>query len=183
MYSTGSDYLFYAPEGSDKTWAQYADEALQESADADIEIVSAFIDEADRKVSVEASVKYAVSRTGTSVNVFGVIMEDGLPGVQTNGLSTIEAPGLGEWGKGGMYAQQSVFMYYDDVVRGTSAIESNGNYSGFNGRGGYIPSDIKAGEEIPFTFEFSLPSSIVDVNKTKVCLMLIDANTGEYIKM
>lgn len=181
MYSTGSDYLFYAPEGSDKTWAQYADEALQESADADIEIVSAFIDEADRKVSVEASVKYAVSRTGTSVNVFGVIMEDGLPGVQTNGLSTIEAPGLGEWGKGGMYAQQSVFMYYDDVVRGTSAIESNGNYSGFNGRGGYIPSDIKAGEEIPFTFEFSLPSSIVDVNKTKVCLMLIDANTGEYI--
>ena len=66
-------------------------------------------------------------------------------------------------------------------MRGTSAIETAGNYSGFNGRGGYIPSEVKAGEPVSFTFDFSLPSSIKDMDKTKVCLMLIDANTGEYI--
>ena len=108
-------------------------------------------------------------------------MEDGLAALQSNGLFNTEAPGLGEWGKGGVYAKNSVLWFYDDVVRGTSAIESNGIYSGFNGRGGYIPSEVKAGEDISFTFEFNLPSGISDLTKTKVCLMLIDANTGEYI--
>ena len=66
-------------------------------------------------------------------------------------------------------------------MRGTSAIESAGVYSGFNGKGGYIPSEVKAGEDIAFTFDFTLPSGIEDMEKTKVCLMLIDANSGEFM--
>lgn len=179
MYYDNGDYGFTSPDGM--TWLAKAEEALQELADTDIEIGSAKIDEAACKVTVEAAVKSAINRTGASVNVFGVLMEDGIMGVQTNGMFNTEAPGLGEWGKGGTYGKQSVLWEYDDVVRGTSAIESNGIYSGFNGKGGYIPSEIKAGEDIAFTFDFSLPSGIADLSRTKVCLMLIDANTGEYI--
>ena len=178
MYNVGADYIFTAPDGM--TWTQKAEEELNEMADMEIEIASVKVDEADRKVSVEASVKSAVNYADAGINVFGVMMEDGLPGTQTNGLFNNEAPSLGEWGKDGSYGN-NVFWIYEDVVRGTSAIESNGIYSGFNGRGGYIPSKLTAGEDIPFTFEFNLPSGISKLENTKVCLMLIDANTGGYI--
>lgn len=173
------NYQFTAPDGM--TWMQQAEEALAEMADMDIEIASVKVDEVDRKVSVDASVKSAVNFADAGINVFGVMLEDGLPGTQTNGLYTVEAPDLGAWGKGGEHAKDNVFWIYDDVVRGTSAIESNGIYSGFNGRGGYIPAKVTAGEDMPFTFEFTLPSGISKLENTKVCLMLIDAKTGEYI--
>lgn len=179
MFNTGNDYLFTSPDGM--TWLMKAEEALQEMTSADIDVVSAEIDGEDRKVTVEATVKSAINLYGSSINVFGVLMEDGIMGLQTNGLFNTKAPGLGDWGQGGAYGKNTVLWEYEDVVRGTSAIESNGIYSGFNGRGGYIPADIKAGEDISFTFEFNLPSGIADLTKTKVCLMLIDANTGEYI--
>ncbi|MDE5584988.1 MAG: choice-of-anchor J domain-containing protein [Muribaculaceae bacterium] len=179
MYNTGADYIFTAPDGM--TWLQKSEEALAEMADMEVEIKSVTVDETDRKVSVDASVKSAVNYADAGINVFGVMMEDGLPGTQTNGLFNTEAPGLGEWGLGGKYAKDNVFWIYDDVVRGTSAIESNGIYSGFNGRGGYLPAKVNAGEDMPFTFEFALPSGISKIENTKVCLMLIDAKTGEYI--
>ncbi|MDE6290239.1 MAG: Ig-like domain-containing protein [Muribaculaceae bacterium] len=179
MFFDNKDYLFTSPD--EKTWLQETEKALSELASADIDIVSANVDETDRKVYVDAVVKSAINMHGVSINVFGVIMEDGLLGVQSNGMFNTEAPGLGDWGKGGANAKSSVLWTYDDVVRGTSAVESAGAYSGFNGKGGYLPSEVKAGEDIAFTFDFNLPSGIADINQTKVCLMLIDANTGEYI--
>ncbi|MDE7347965.1 MAG: choice-of-anchor J domain-containing protein [Muribaculaceae bacterium] len=179
MYFQTNDYFFVAPDGM--TWAQKAEEALLEMAEADIEISSVDVNQNDGKVMVDASLKSAINLHDAGINVFGVLMEDGVPGRQTNGMFNTEAPGLGEWGKGGAYAEQSVFWMYDDVVRGTSAIESNGIYSGFNGKGGYVPAEVTAGEELPFTFDFNLPSGIKDLGKTKVCLMLIDAYTGKYI--
>lgn len=179
MYFENGDYGFTAPDGM--TWLLKAEEALQEMAEADIDILATRVSEADGKVSVDAVVKSAVNRSNANYNVFGVVMEDGLMGFQTNGLFNTDAPGLGEWGSGGAYAKSTVLWYYDDVVRGTSAVETAGIYSGFNGRGGYIPSEVKAGEDIQFTFDINIPSGIADIDKTKVCLMIIDANTGEYL--
>lgn len=179
MYNNKIDYLFVAPDGL--TWLQKAEEALSEKAVVDMEIKAANIDQDSKKVSVDVSVNPAISRTDANFNVFAILMEDDIMGFQTNGLYTTEAPGLGEWGKDGSNGKASVLWYYDDVVRGTSAVETAGVYSGFNGKGGYIPSEIKAGEPIDFTFDFALPSGIAEVNNTKVCLMLIDANTGEYL--
>lgn len=179
MYYDKADYIFTAPDGL--TWLQKVEEELGKMAVADIEVKAASIDNDQNKVSLDVSVIPAIKRSNANINVFGVFMEDGLMGFQTNGLYTTEAPGLGEWGKDGSYGKSTVIWYYDDVVRGTSAVETAGIYSGFNGKGGYIPSEIKAGEPIDFTFDFALPSGVSDVNKTKVCLMLIDANSGEYI--
>ncbi|MDE5841047.1 MAG: choice-of-anchor J domain-containing protein, partial [Muribaculaceae bacterium] len=179
MYFDMTDYTFIAPDG--KTWLQKTEEQLGEMSMADVKIADAVIDPDAKKVSVNMSVRFAVNMSDASVNVFGVLMEDDLVGVQTNGLFNTEAPGLGEWGKGGAYAKQSVLWYYDDVVRGTSAMETAGVYSGFNGKGGYVPASVSAGEWYDTVFDFTLPSGIVDFSKTKVCVMLIDANTGEYI--
>lgn len=179
MYSNLADYQFTSPDG--KTWLQTAEAQLSEMALADVKISDAVIDEASKKISVDMSVRFAVNKTDAAVNVFGVLMEDNLVGVQTNGLFNTEAPILGEWGKGGTYGKQSVLWYYDDVVRGTSAIETAGVYSGFNGKGGYVPSNVVAGEWNDATFDFTLPTGIADQAKTKVCIILIDANTGEFI--
>ncbi len=179
MYYDKADYLFTDPDGS--TWLQKVEEELGEMAMADIDVNAASIDSDQQKVSLGVSVKSAINLSNSNINVFGILMEDDIMGFQTNGLSTTEAPGLGEWGKDGEYGKSSVLWFYDDVVRGTSAVETAGVYSGFNGKGGYLPAEIKAGETIDFTFDFALPSSVADVNKTKVCLMLVDANTGKYI--
>ena len=180
MYNDKKDYLFTSPDGL--TWLQKTEEALSEMAVADVDIKAADIDQENKTVSVAATFNPAVSRSDANINVFAILMEDDILDFQNNqGQYTIEAPGLGEWGKGGANGKATVLWYYDDVVRGTSAVETGGVYSGFNGKGGYIPSEIKAGEPIDFTFGFNLPSGIADVNKTKVCLMLLDANTGEYI--
>ncbi len=179
MYNNKIDYLFTSPDGL--TWLQKAEEALSEKAIVDIEIKAANINQDNKKVSVDVSVNPAISQNDANINVFAILMEDDIMGFQTNGLYTTEAPGLGEWGKGGANSKETVLWYYDDVVRGTSAVETGGIYSGFNGKGGYIPSEIKAGEPIDFTFDFTLPSGIANVDNTKVCLMLIDANTGEYL--
>ena len=179
--STAPMYNYGYNDPNGMVWLMQAEKALTEMAETDIDISSVYVDEIDHKVMVKTTMKPAINRSGASINVFGVMMEDGLPGRQTNGLFNTEAEGLGEWGMGGAHAEQSVFWVYDDVVRGTSAIESNGIYSGFNGKGGYVPSEIKAGEDIEFTFEFGVPYGVKNIDKTKVCLMLIDANTGEYI--
>ncbi|MDE5998189.1 MAG: choice-of-anchor J domain-containing protein [Muribaculaceae bacterium] len=179
MYNDKVDYLFTAPDGL--TWLQKIEEELSNMAVADINVKSASINKDQNKVSVDVSVVSAIDRSNANINVFGILMEDDIMGFQTNGLYTTEAPGLGEWGKDGINGKSTVLWYYDDVVRGTSAFETAGIYSGFNGKGGYIPSEIKAGEAIDFTFDFTLPSGVADINNTKVCLMLIDANMGEYI--
>ncbi|MDE6561556.1 MAG: choice-of-anchor J domain-containing protein [Muribaculaceae bacterium] len=179
MYFDKADYIFTAPDGL--TWLQKVEEELGKMATLDIDVKAANIDSDQNKVSLDVSVLSAINRSNANINVFGILMEDGLIGFQTNGLYTTEAPGLGEWGKDGVYGKSTVVWNYDDVVRGTSAIETAGIYSGFNGKGGYIPSEIKAGEAMDFSFDFTLPSGIADLNNTKVCLMLIDANTGEYI--
>ncbi len=179
MYFDKADYVFTSPDGL--TWLQKVEAELGEMAKADISVNAARIDQEGHKVSLDVSVKSALNRSDANINVFGILMEDELFGFQNNGLFQTEAPGLGEWGKGGANAKSNVLWYYDDVVRGTSAVETAGIYSGFNGKGGFIPSELKAGEAIDFTFDFALPSGVTDVNNTKVCLMLVDANSGEFI--
>lgn len=179
MVASGADYVFVSADGL--TWLQKIEESIGERAVADIAINTVRIDEEANMVSVDASVNPAINLSNANINVFGVMMEDNLFQFQTNGLFETEAPGLGEWGKGGKYAKNQVMWFYNDVVRGTSASETAGIYTGFNGKGGYIPAEIKAGEPIDFTFEFALPSGIEDKKNTKVCLILLDANSGKYI--
>lgn len=179
MYFDNTDYVFSSPDGN--TWLQQAEESLRSMAEADVNVRKVTLDASEKTVNVDMSVRFAVNRYDANVNIFGILMEDALVGVQTNGLSNYDYPGLGEWGKGGSNGKSAVLWYYDDVVRATSAVETGGVFSGFNGKGGYLPAEIKAGETYDLTFSFRLPSNLTDAGNTKVCVMLIDANTGRYI--
>lgn len=179
MWSDGTDYFFTSPDGN--TWLEKTQQALARLPIADLTVVSAEADEKEKTVKTHLSVDYAIDVENTEINIFGVVMEDGLEGFQTNGLYNTSAPGLGEWGKGGAYAKSRVRWVYDDVVRSTSALPAGDSYSGFNGRGGYLPTSIAGGETATADFAISLPSSPVAMENLKVCIMLIDAKTGSLI--
>lgn len=179
MFFDGADYVFTSTDG--KTWMQKAEECLATLPVADINLNNAEIDDDAHKVSVDMSVNFAINLASVNINVFGVVMEDNVFGIQSNGLYTSEAPGLEEWGKGGAFGKARVLWNYNDVVRGTSAIDTGGIFTGFNGRGGYIPSSVTTGNPYDVKFDFAFPSSVADKDNVKVCVMLIDADTGEYI--
>ncbi len=179
MWDSGSDYIFTAPDGN--TWLQKTEESLSQLPIANFSVTNAVADVAGKRLTADFTADFALGLAEANINIFGIVMEDGLKGYQTNGLFNTEAPGLGEWGKGGEFAKARVPWFYDDVVRGTSAFTTAGSYSGFNGNGGYIPSSVNGGDTVTDTFEMALPSGISDMNSLKVCLMLIDANTGEFI--
>lgn len=150
-------------------WYDYVVSELSEYADADVDITSAVFDGENYNINIE--VKYALDMDNRNVNVFAVIAEDGLEGVQDNNRADVEDPVLGDWGKGGIYGQTSVRYIFHDVVRtyfGTTC----------NGTGGYIPAEVIGGQV--YGAEFAIPNikRISNPANTTVTVMLIDANTG-----
>lgn len=170
---------FYFTSDYEPTWVSEAERVLAELPEADVEISGARID--DGKVKVDFNVNYALSKTGVNVNVLGILMEDHVFGVQDNNYASYDSETLGEWRKGEAYGKSKVPYYYDDVVRGTSAVFNGVSYAGFNGIGGYVPTDIKAGEPMDISFEFAMPNNVKDPANTKVCVVLIDAKSGEVL--
>lgn len=153
-------------------WYDYVVSELQDYAEADIDITSASFDGENFNIGVD--VKYALDMDNRNVNIFTVICEDNLLGIQSNNRANEEDPALGEWGKGGIYGKNSVVYYYNDVVRtwgGTTC----------NGTGGYIPASVVGGQT--YTADITVPTNnrIYEPANTTVTTMLIDANTGLVI--
>ncbi len=151
-------------------WYDYVYTALNELAPADVTINS--VEFADDKYKVNVEVKYALDMDNQNINLFTVVTENGLNGVQDNNRYNVTATALGEWGNGGIYGQASVPYVYNHVVRtweGTTC----------NGTGGYIPSSVKGGESYTANIEVSNASSrVLFTENTGVTVMMIDANTG-----
>ncbi len=160
---------FYKDNG---VWYDYVVAELTEFAEADIDVASAEFDGENFNVTVD--VKYALDMDNRNVNIFTVICEDNLMGVQENNRASEEDPALGEWGKGGLYGSNPVVYYFNDVVRtwgGTTC----------NGTGGYIPASVVGGQT--YTADIKVPTNnrIFEPTNTTVTVMLIDANTGLVI--
>ena len=161
-----NDKYYYKDNG---LWYDYVVSELSEYADADVDIISAVYE--DDKYNVNIDVTYALDMDNRNVNIFAVIAEDGLRGVQSNNRATVDDPALGDWGKGGIYGSDPTIYDFNDVVRtyfGTTC----------NGTGGYIPANVVGGQA--YNAEISIPniSRIVDPLNTSVTVMLIDATTG-----
>ncbi|MBQ8773264.1 MAG: hypothetical protein IJZ17_02150, partial [Muribaculaceae bacterium] len=87
----------------------------------------------------------------------------------------VSDPNLGEFGVGGAYASSTISpFYHEDVAR---------HYVGatFNGTYGLIPSEVVAGQEYATTITMEVPSTIADINKCKVVVMLIDGNSDKVV--
>ena len=122
-----------------------------------------------------AVIRSAVNMNDFNINLFCVLLEDGLSGVQTNGVSNNEDPLLGEWGKGGIYGQSTVWNYtYNDVARATWG-------ESFKGTPNLFPTEFKIGKDYSYEFNFEIPPYVENVDNCKVAAMIIDRKTGKIL--
>lgn len=178
MVSNEGDYLFSGAGLKDSTtgedittWLDVFQKELAQPADAEVTFSSAY-DESTKTATVHAKVRNALNTTNTSINVFAVVVENGVTTYQCNGFSSVEDPDLGEWGKGGSLGKSTIYPYViNDVAR-------NAYGTTYNGTGGLVPDAMTAGEEYPVTLSLALPETVVKPENCEVVLMLIDPATG-----
>ena len=156
-------------------WADQVAKEMNKPAEADLE-VAVEVNENNNTFNVPMTVKYALNANHLNLNVFVVLMEDGVVSIQQNTFASNADPAFGEWGKGGKYGQAVVTNYaHNDVARMVY-----GNLP--NGTGGYWTNSMVAGYEYTNTMlGLEIPESVSDRNRAKVCVMLIDANTGSIV--
>ena len=158
-------YSFTTVTG-DETFKDYVVSELQSPAVADIKITEAEFYDGSANIGVKAEVNFAINASDVNYNILTLLVEDGLPGRQSNYFAGQTDPLLGEWATGGSYKN----VKYLDVARSISGNSFYGEY-------GYIPSVVKAGEI--YSADITLPISAVEsLDNCKVICMLIDVSTG-----
>ncbi|MBR5803052.1 MAG: choice-of-anchor J domain-containing protein [Bacteroidaceae bacterium] len=174
------EYSFTSVAGNE-SWMDQVLSELETEADANIVLTKAEFDRRNKKLEVSTNVTYAISKAGVAANLFYVLLEDGLMGVQTNGRANMSDPIYGDWGKNGKYGgQASVQIAYHDVAR--VVFDNDPDQTVITGFSGVIPATVKSGQVISntITFEGALAALSNPLNGKIVC-MLLDANTGRVI--
>lgn len=156
-------------------WMDYVNEELASPAEAEIS-AKVELNEAAQTFSVPVDVKFALDGKNLNLNVFMVLMEDGIVSFQQNNFGGYADAALGDWGKDGMYSNTINYnITHNDVVRACWG-------STFYGTPGLLPQAMTAGEV--YTAEINdlmIPENISDVNRAKVAVVLIDANTDKVV--
>lgn len=156
-------------------WADYVAEEMETPANLDM-TATIKIDTENSTFTVPIEIKSALNAKNQMLNVFMVVVEDGVVSYQQNTFGAISDPNLGEWGKGGKYSESIVYNYtHNDVVRAVYG-------SSFGGSQGLVPQTLKAGEtyNVELT-DVVLPENIDELSKAKAVVMLIDANTEHVV--
>lgn len=175
-YFNMSDYLAAGGDAAQATpaWEDYVAEELATPAEADIKASSVY-NKDKKSFDVTANVKYAMNAKGKNLNIFAVVVEDHLFNTQSNYLASSTDPAYGDWGKDGKYGQATVNDYeFFDVARSTYGVT-------YQGTGGLLPTDFKAGELYKADLGSVAASRITNPDNCRVVVMLIDPNTGKII--
>lgn len=172
------EYSFTSAKGNE-SWMDHVLSELDTEADANIVITKAGYDRTTGSLQVTTDITYAISKAGVAANVFYVLLEDGLVGVQTNGRANATDPIYGDWGKNGKYGgQATVQIAYHDVARAVLASEQ----SAISGYSGIVPATVKSGETISTSISFDgVLTTLSNPANGKLVCMLLDANTGRVI--
>ena len=172
------EYSFTSVNGNE-SWMDHVLSELETEADANVLLTKAEFDRKSGSLTIQTAVTYAVNKSGVAANMFYVLLEDGLMGVQTNGRANMTDPIYGDWGKNGKYGgQASVQIAYHDVARAVLA-ENQASISGYSG---IIPANVKSGQSINSTITFEgVLTALANPLNAKVVAMLLDANTGRVI--
>ncbi len=182
MIESNGEYLFTGTgianslTGRDEElWLDLAQQEFSSPADADVLIESA-VDASGETVNLNINVRSALTLSKQSLNLFAVVVEDGVVTYQENGFRNISSDNLGDWGANGIYGGiQYVYpVIIDHCARATGGVT-------YNGTGGLIPSELTAGETYNAQMSVSLPQSISDINNCHVIVMLIDAGTSKVV--
>lgn len=174
MVDINGDISFSGAEAGTEVWLDRFVAELAEPAEAEITFTSVY-DEATQKATVKTETRNALNAENTAINIFAVVLENGLIDYQSNYYSSSEDPDLGEWGKGGQFGQSYAYpVTKNHVARGTWGYT-------FNGTGGLIPANITAGEVYENEFKVDLPATVTDVENCELVVMLINAATGKIL--
>ena len=158
-------------------WTDYV--GAEMNVPADVELNAAIkVNPADGTFDLPLTMKSALNTKNQNLNVFVVVVEDGIVSYQENCFSSVADENLGEWGLGGKYGQSTVsYVTHDDVARQTY---SNG--SDYNGVGGLFPQTLVAGQEYSADITgLALPENIKTLAACKAIAVLIDDNTGKVV--
>ncbi len=175
-YPMGTDLLTgdYTFSNGRTLWKDLVAAEFEVPADADIH--AEYRINEDGTFDLPVTIKYALDASNLNLNIFVVMMEDGIKSYQDNYFSSNSDPIFGEWGLNGQYGQPTVYdVTHNDLARacwGTS----------YSGTAGLLPQSMIAGET--YTAElsgFSLPENIDVVENTKVVVMMIDGNTNKLV--
>ena len=166
---------FYTPERNE-TWFDYVSRELENPAEAKIEIEEAYYCRENEKYEVKFNVEFALNRDNVNYNVFTLVLEDELPGLQTNYFSMMTDPIYGKWGSGGEYGSDHVLVNYAHVARGIAG-------SSFYGQGNLIPRNVKVDEVYDRCIAFNRPASLSSNDpennaNVSIACVIIDAVTG-----
>ncbi len=181
MISVSGDYRFSGVgivnelTGKDeRLWLDCFREEISQPAESEINFTTSY-DESTKKVNVECTVRSALNMTDANMNIFAVIIENGLETYQSNGFSSIDDSDFGDWGKNGKYGTSFVYpVMANDVARATFGTT-------FNGTGGMLPSTLESGKSYTAAFSIDLPSTVENPDNCEVAVMLINSVKGNVL--
>lgn len=174
-YMSSKLYALETGGTTDKLWADIVEDELNEPAESEISAKVSY-DKESNSLSIPCEIRYALNVTGKNVSIFTVLLEDDVDNTyQKNVCSSYTNPIFGEWGKGGKYGQDYVLDYLcQDVCRSVLGTTYNGTL-------GLLPQDMKAGEVYPVSLSMPVPSTVKNLDKCKVVVMMLDGDNGKFI--
>ena len=178
IYSTPNGYVNTGAEipnniTNEKLWKDYVNEELKEPALMEISLVSE--DSGQNSFQFTATVRSAITLEDQNLRIFGVLLEDGLVDYQVNAYHQTDDPLMGEFGKGGLYAQATVYPYtFDNVARSVWG-------QSYIGTAGLLPTVIDSSQEYTIPITVPVPDNVSKVENCKFVVMIIDQNTGRVI--
>lgn len=174
-YMSSKLYAMETGGTTDKLWADLVEDELNEPAESEITATASY-DAADETLDVSCGIKYALNTYGKNINLFTALVEDDVDNLyQKNGVSSYTNPIFGDWGKDGKYGSEFVTNYLcQDVCRAVLGTT-------YNGTAGLLPQDLVAGVQYPVELSMPLPTTVKDINKCKVIVMMLDADNGKFI--
>ncbi len=176
-YPMGTDVLTgdYTFSNGFTLWKDIVAAEFETPADADVS-AEYKVNEENGTFDLPVTIKYALDAKNLNLNVFVVMLEDGIKSYQENYFSANSDPAFGDWGVNGKYGQSIIYDYvHHDLARacwGTS----------YSGTAGLLPQSMSAGEQFTAQLtDFTLPENITNLANTKVVVMIVDGNTDKLI--
>ena len=170
-------YSYNSPAGN-QTFLDIVQREFEQNpiADADINITKADYDSANKRITIDGNVNYAVNLDNINQNLLVVVLENGLSGNQANNLYTSTDPLFGPFGQGGELGSANPIVTFDHVAR--RVIDEY-----YKGMAGMIPGNVVANSPVAFNVARTAPDNVADWKNAEVVVAVLDNNTGLVVNV
>lgn len=128
------------------------------------------------ELTVDASATFYSNFSNVNFRLAAIVIENGVTGT-TPGYAQVNAYSGGSYGPMGGYENlpnpvPASMMVYDHVGRAL--------LGGYNGQEGSVPTTLTDGQEVNYTFNYTVPASY-DIDRIHVVVLVLDADTGQVV--